>query len=301
MTSGTRYVSAADEVDLTGTSPVQRAIERIRFFCKPGKSVCVAFSGGKDSQTVYHLCKEAGIDFWAQYSVTRFEPPELWRFVREQYPDVKIRRAYKRSLVDEIEANGLPCRFARWCCGAKHARIDGADLVLIGIRAEESPRRAHNWRMTGRKLDGSFYLCPIIDWTAEQVWSYLNSRGVPHCSLYDEGYKRIGCVCCPLVPPQMVAQSIRWPKTARMVRMGADRFVARMRKMGFVTKRGKPCADWCNADNPEEEFWNRWIRTGQTTTPIDEWNKKGKSKAPREECLFEGSGFSEHDGEEEEQ
>ena len=49
------------EETLFGThDKVQIAIDRLRTF-EPPEGYYLAFSGGKDSQTVYHLCREAGI------------------------------------------------------------------------------------------------------------------------------------------------------------------------------------------------------------------------------------------------
>jgi phosphoadenosine phosphosulfate reductase len=40
---------------------------------------------------------------------------------------------------------------------------------------------------------------PIIEWTEQDVWEFLNNVvEVPHCELYDQGRKRIGCICCPM-------------------------------------------------------------------------------------------------------
>jgi phosphoadenosine phosphosulfate reductase len=279
--------------DLTGRTKHDLAIARIRNFCT-GKKTLVAFSGGKDSQCCYHLCEEAGVPFAAQYSITRFEPPELLRFVRENYPGATFRRAYRKTLRAEIIESGLPNRWARWCCEAKHVKTEGFDITVVGVRAEESARRAKNWREFGYKPDRTAYVCPIIGWTTEDVWEYLALRGVPHCSLYDEGWTRIGCVCCPLSSPaKMQRDAARWPKTAAMLKDAARGFVERMRSRGFVTARGKPCADWCKSADPAEEFWRRWILSGQTQKPID--------AAPKDDdapCLFAGTGFSESDGEE---
>ncbi len=41
-------------------------------------------------------------------------------------------------------------------------------------------------------------ISPIINWTERDVWEFLNSNNIPHCSMYDEGYKRIGCILCPM-------------------------------------------------------------------------------------------------------
>ena len=277
--------------DLYGRTKHALAIARIRNFCA-GKKTLVAFSGGKDSQCCYHLCEEAGVPFTAQYSITRFEPPELLRFVRENYPGVSFRRAYAKSLRAEIIERGLPSRWKRWCCAAKHRAAPGFDIAVIGVRAEESARRAKNWREFGFKPDHTAYVCPIIDWTTEDVWEYLYSNGVPHCSLYDDGWTRIGCVCCPLASPaKMQREAARWPKTAAMLKEAARGFVERMRGMGFVTARGRPCSDWCKAADPAEEFWRRWISTGQTAKPIEAAHEN--EDAP---CLFAGTGFSESDG-----
>ena len=52
----------------------QEAITRIQKFAKIanklGYEIAVGFSGGKDSQVVYDLCKRAGIDFKAYYNVS---------------------------------------------------------------------------------------------------------------------------------------------------------------------------------------------------------------------------------------
>ncbi len=45
----------------------------------------------------------------------------------------------------------------------------------------------------------SLLILPIIHWTEEDVWEFLNDVvQVPHCSLYDEGWHRIGCIGCPM-------------------------------------------------------------------------------------------------------
>lgn len=270
--------------NLDGKTKVDMAIDRIRSFCK-GKKVLVAFSGGKDSQCCYHLAKAAGIDFSAQYSVTRFEPPELISFIRDNYKDVVFRRAYTRSLVDEVAYRGLPNRWARWCCAAKHEKTDGFDIAVIGIRAEESARRAANWRMFGQKKDRTYYVCPIIDWTTSDVWDYLAYVKAPHCKLYDEGYRRIGCVCCPLAPTKMAKDAARWPKVANALKLGNAKFYAAC-EAKKVTKSGKP---WRILEHGSADVaFDYWLNTGCSVTTKDH-------QPTDEPCLFAGTGFSESD------
>ena len=280
-------MSIHDKDLLTGKTKLETSIERIKTFCI-GKKTLVAFSGGKDSQCCYHLCDDAGIDFKAQYSITRFEPPELIAFIRKHYPDVIFRRAYKKSLVEQIADKGLPNRWFRWCCEAKHRKTLGFDIAVIGVRAAESARRAANWRTFGRKRDGSYYVCPIFDWTDSDVWEYLNSKSIPHCSLYDEGYKRIGCVCCPLSPSSMRRDAKRWPKTAAMLYLGHCKNWDKAITAGGVTTRGKPYR-MLELGTPRAAF-EHWLDTGMT---INNENHP----TYEEPCLFAGTGFSESDGE----
>lgn len=278
-----KYLDGRDKVDV--------AIARLRMNCT-GKRVLCAFSGGKDSQVCYHLLKESGIPFAAQYSITRFEPPELIDFIRAHYPDVTFRRAYTMPLIDEIEYRGLPNRWMRWCCKTKHLATPGYDITVIGVRAAESVRRAKNWRTFGRKRDGEWYVCPIFDWTDADVWEYLNGKDLLHCSLYDEGQKRIGCVCCPLVPSRMRADAARWPKTAAMLFRGHCKNFDKAVAAGGRTKRGT--AYRMLERGTARAAFEHWLDTGMTI-------KKAEAPTDEEPCLFAGTGFSESDGATEDQ
>ena len=39
---------------------------------------------------------------------------------------------------------------------------------------------------------------PIIDWEDEDVWEFIHTYNIPYCELYDKGWKRLGCIGCPL-------------------------------------------------------------------------------------------------------
>lgn len=60
-------------------------------------------------------------------------------------------------------------------------------------------------------------ISPIIHWTERDVWEFLNKVvQVPHCELYDQGFTRIGCICCPMSPPrQKTVENERWPHVRR--------------------------------------------------------------------------------------
>lgn len=57
------------------------------------------------------------------------------------------------------------------------------------------------------------FVNPIIDWTDEDVWEFLNHYGCKSNPLYQCGMKRIGCIGCPMQNGKgMKADFIRYPK-----------------------------------------------------------------------------------------
>lgn len=54
---------------------------------------------------------------------------------------------------------------------------------------------------------------PIIEWTDEDVWEFIKFEGIHYCSLYDEGFKRLGCIGCPMAPQREREREFeRWGK-----------------------------------------------------------------------------------------
>jgi len=58
---------------------------------------------------------------------------------------------------------------------------------------------------------GLVKICPLADWTVEQVWDYIRANRVPYNKLHDRGYPSIGCACCTrAVPAGQDPRSGRW-------------------------------------------------------------------------------------------
>lgn len=181
-------------------------------------------------------------------NLTSVDPPEVIRFVRTEYPSVIMIKP-KMSIYEMAKKKGVPMRNARWCC-QKYKEMAGAGKVtLIGIRHEESSRRKkrEEVEISQRKYSGdlagldeyrksvnitnasdertlgcihgkeTLLISPIIHWTMADVWEFLNKVvRVSHCCLYDEGFPRIGCLCCPLPNPQYRMRDIeRYPHLKR--------------------------------------------------------------------------------------
>lgn len=89
---------------------------------------------------------------------------------------------------------------------------------------------------------------PIIDWTDEEVWGYLNDKGIKHCCLYDEGFKRIGCIGCPM-STKAAEELERWPKYKAMYIKAFERMIDNRQEKELES-------DW----KTPEEVMDWWLR-----------------------------------------
>lgn len=199
-----------------------RKSEKMALKMDPENGFYLAFSRGKDSQALYHIAQMAGVKFKAHMNLTSVDPPEVIRFVKKNYPDVELIKP-KMSIYDmALKKHMVPTRLMRWCCAEFKEMSGGGKVTLIGIRNQESPRRSKrkevSTQIKGTRTEETFdqwsehkekmvacasgkdkiLISPIINWTERDVWEFLNSNNIPHCSMYDEGYKRIGCILCPM-------------------------------------------------------------------------------------------------------
>lgn len=229
------------------------AIERIQTF-EPEEGYYVAFSGGKDSIVTLDLVRRSGVSFDAHYNWTTVDPPELARFIRAEYAGVAWEQP-DETMWALIRRKGFPpTRFRRYCCEALKERGGGGRFVVTGVRAAESSRRSRRGLVEACKRDaGKRLLHPIIDWSNEDVWQYIREGELPYCSLYDEGFKRLGCVMCPMQTlPQMKRDEARWPKIASAYRRAITRgFNARPPRDGGFTTGEEMYAWWLDGSKPD--------------------------------------------------
>ena len=228
--------------------PVRRAIDRLQEY-EPPEGYYLAFSGGKDSQCIYHLAKEAGVKFDAHYNVTTVDPPPLLQFIKKNYPDVAFDLP-KMTMWELIPHKRMPpTRIVRYCCKALKERGGDGRVVITGVRAAESNGRmkfAAIWK-TGWPLKGSRSLNPIIDWSEADVWGYIDSRKLEYCNLYDKGFCRIGCVGCPMAGPKMQMFEFRmFPTIYKKYLKAFQEMVDKRIADGMETqwKTGEDVMDW---------------------------------------------------------
>lgn len=187
---------------------INQSIRLLKATCGGGQQVEVAYSGGKDSDVILQLAKEAGINYRAIYKMTTIDPPGTLRHVKDM--KVEIIRPQK-SFFQLMEGAGLPSKLRRFCCSElKEYKV--LDKAIIGVRREESKAREERYeeptqcRYFGAEKEENHVeqIYPILEWTTEDVAEFLQDRGIKAAPVYYDAdgvfhpERRLGCMCCPM-------------------------------------------------------------------------------------------------------
>lgn len=272
---------------------IDTAYERFRWAAKEAERLfdmplVVQYSGGKDSDVILQLAKESGVPFRVTHNLTTADPPDnvyyirrVFARLREEGIEAKI-NVPKRSLWRIMrETLVIPSRVMRVCCSElKERKMPDAPYIVTGVRwAESAGRRAKSGiamvytssertsagllttdDASSRRLfeqcqmRGVRALNPIIDWSDDDVWSYLASRHIEGNPLYKEGWTRIGCVGCPLAGRR--AGELEFARYPGLYKAWADAVayvIAKRREMGNpMVLMGRPVervedvlGEWC--------------------------------------------------------
>lgn len=110
---------------------------------------------------------------------------------------------------DSIENRKLCCHI-RKIEPLKRA-FSGLDAWICGLRREQSVTRKDMQLVEWDENNGLIKVNPLIDWTEEQLWSYLKLNFIPYNKLHDAGFPSIGCQpCTRAVMPGEDVRAGRW-------------------------------------------------------------------------------------------
>ena len=188
--------------------------------------VYVGFSGGKDSQVLYDLVSSTGRKFFAVHNLTTIDPPDNIRFIRNQYPYVVIKHP-RETFLQLVRRKGMPTVTMRYCCAILKEGDSAGEVVLTGVRADESRKRSaysetqvrsrrieHKLNNGRKSLDeilesehkcvkgkDSVMVYPLLNWTDADIWNYIEFYHLPVNPCYQVS-DRVGCMFCPFTNPK---------------------------------------------------------------------------------------------------
>ena len=166
-----------------------------------------------------------------------------------------------------------PTRIARYCCEYLKESCGEGRITLTGVRWDESSKRKkkrHLVDVNSKKVTERLFLMnddadsrqevencykmrktivnPIINWTDEDVWDFIHENNIPYCELYDRGFKRLGCIGCPM-NTNAAKELELYPKYKQMYLHAFERMLAERERRGL-----KNNIDWSTAEKVME-WW----------------------------------------------
>ena len=237
----------------------------------------MAYSGGKDSDTILILAELAGVRYEAVHNLTTVDAPETVNYVKSN-SKVKIERPEKTMWQLIPEKMIPPTRLVRYCCDELKERGGMRRKVVTGVRKYESVSRSKSTdlvkiigkpKTTAKEADeiGADYwqskqggvmlnndngesrelvehcyksrkvlINPIYDWTDDDVWEFLKHYGCKSNPLYECGFKRIGCIGCPMADKHRYVEFNRYPKYKLNYIRAFDRMLKVREEKGLTSK-----------------------------------------------------------------
>jgi len=176
------------------------------------ETVRVAWTGGKDSTVVLFIWKalldHRGLGAVSAINLdTGCKFPEIIAF-RDKLAAQWGVDMHVATPVVELEGYPLAqdvvtcCRDLKVSPLKQAVRDTGATHLLTGIRCDEHPDRAGRQSFEERDDPAHVMVNPILEWTETDIWAFHDRFGLPHCELYDVGYRSLGCQPCTAKPGQ---------------------------------------------------------------------------------------------------
>ncbi len=130
------------------------------------------------------------------------------------YPDALSVARYVRERGINGFYNGLGERLQ--CCQIRKVEpfrraIAGYRAWVTGLRREQSESRAAIEPIAHDSIYGLHKISPLLDWTQDEIWNYIQGRQLPYNTLHDRGFPSIGCApCSRAIQPGESQRAGRW-------------------------------------------------------------------------------------------
>jgi phosphoadenosine phosphosulfate reductase len=164
--------------------------------------IAVAFTGGKDSTTLLHLIRTA-YHGTVPFKVFNIDTSLKFREIYEIRD--RIAKEWDIDLIvlsnKDPEAAIRQAKDSAECCLSLKTNVlndgikmHGIKALMTAIRWDEQPSRADERYFSERP--GHVRVHPILHFMEKDIWSYIRQNKIPYCTLYDRGYRSLGCAPC---------------------------------------------------------------------------------------------------------
>lgn len=197
------------------------------------------------------------------------EPVTMWNLiVRKGTPPLRISRYCCSELKEPNGAGKIVVTGVRWAESSRRKEQSGVVKFIGKPKATEklAEELGLDYRVTkmggivlnddndaNRRMVEHCYrtrktmVNPIVDWTDDDVWEFLHHYGCKSNPLYECGFKRIGCIGCPMAGKhQRESEFERYPGYKKAYIHAFEKMLDKRRADGKDTiwESGQEVFDW---------------------------------------------------------
>lgn len=86
------------------------------------------------------------------------------------------------------------------------------------------------------KENADIVCSPIYKWQDNEIWEFIQDRGIKYNPLYDKGFKRVGCIGCPMSTTK-IQELEMYPKYKEQFIRTFDKMLEKKKKQGKLDAR----------------------------------------------------------------
>lgn len=188
------------------------------------------------------------VTMWALIPEKRMPPTRLVRYCCRVLKETGGAGRAIATGVRRSESNNRQGRkFAMKIHKTSRAQIDFEDAASLFNDADSFIEHDNEF-LKACKVRGKTSFQPLLEWTSNDVWQFIDEQGIEYNPLYDEGWKRIGCVGCPMAGKSRVNEFARWPSYEAAYKRAFGKMLEVRKQCGLETK-------WTSAD----EVFKWWM------------------------------------------
>ncbi|TLX77072.1 phosphoadenylyl-sulfate reductase [Labilibacter sediminis] len=201
-------------------------IEVINYFVKEyGNKIALASSLGAEDQVLTQMLTSVTSDAQIFTLDTGRLFPETYELIdrtsKKYKTNLKVYFPKSEAVQSMVETKGINLFFdsienRKECCNTRKLEplkraFEGLDAWICGLRADQSVTRTDIQVVEWDENNNILKINPLAKWSEQDVWDYIDEKGIPFNPLHKKGYPSIGCQpCTRAIMPGEDIRAGRW-------------------------------------------------------------------------------------------